>query len=100
MLAWTSHLPHVLSAALALALAGAGLDRQSLGPGGSDMTRLAGSSPDMWTAILRENAAEIDVALTAAEREIAAFRGALRHGGVDPTTLHARFASARDWFVG
>jgi prephenate dehydrogenase len=98
MLAWTSHLPHVLSAALALTLAGAGLDRQSLGPGGRDMTRIAGSSPEMWTAILRENAAEIDAALIAAEREIAEFRGALRHGDVDHAALHARFATARDWF--
>jgi prephenate dehydrogenase len=99
MLAWTSHLPHVLSAALALTLAGADLDRHSLGPGGRDMTRLAGSSPEMWTAILRENAAEIEAALTAAEREIAAFRGALRRGDIDPAALHARFASARDWFA-
>jgi len=99
MLAWTSHLPHVLSAALALTLAGAGLDRQSLGPGGRDMTRIAGSSPEMWTAILRENAAEVDAALVAAEREIAAFRGALRHGDVDHSALHARFESARDWFT-
>ena len=99
MLAWTSHLPHVLSAALALTLAGAGLDRQSLGPGGRDMTRIAGSSPEMWTAILRENAAEIEVALTAAEREIAAFRGALRHAGVDTAPVHSRFERARDWFA-
>jgi len=97
MLAWTSHLPHVLAAALALALAGAGLDRQSLGPGGRDMTRIAGSSPEMWTAILRENAAEIDAALIAAERELAAFRGALRHADIDETALRARFAGARDW---
>ena len=99
MLAWTSHLPHVLSAALALALARAGLDRALLGPGGRDVTRLAGSSPEMWTAILRENSTEIDAALGAAEREIAAFRGALRHAAVDAESLRARFASAHDWFA-
>ena len=99
ILAWTSHLPHVLSAALALALARAGLDRASLGPGGRDVTRLAGSSPEMWTAILRENAAEIDAALSAAELELAAFRHASRHAAADPEVLHARFAAARDWFA-
>ena len=38
-LAWTSHLPHVVSAALALALGEAGVGRDELGPGGRDITR-------------------------------------------------------------
>jgi prephenate dehydrogenase len=76
-LAWTSHLPHFVSTALALALANGGFDRGELGPGGLDATRLAGSSPDMWTAIARENAAPIAEALAAAERELAALRAAL-----------------------
>src|SRR5262249_22263985 len=46
-LAWTSHLPHLVSAALALALRDAGVKRDELGPGGRDITRLAGSSPEM-----------------------------------------------------
>src|SRR5258705_13950838 len=67
-LAWTSHLPHMVSTALALALAGAGVDRTLLGPGGRDTTRLAGSSPEMWTAIALENASAIAGALQHAER--------------------------------
>ena len=55
----------------------AGIGRDDLGPGGRDVTRLAGSSPDMWTAIAHENAAAIDAALAAAEREVASFRRAL-----------------------
>jgi len=95
-LAWTSHLPHVLSTVLAGALAGAGVTREELGPGGRDVTRLAGSSPEMWTAIALENAAAIDAALSAAEGEVARFRAALAAG--DRQALSSRFAAARAWF--
>jgi prephenate dehydrogenase len=95
-LAWTSHLPHVVSTALALALARAGIDRDDLGPGGRDVTRLAGSSPEMWTAIARENAEAIDAAITEAQRELTGFRDALHRA--DPHDLHHRFRSARTWF--
>jgi prephenate dehydrogenase len=95
-LAWTSHLPHIVSTALALALAKSGVHRGDLGPGGHDVTRLAGSSPDVWTAIAHDNAAALDGALAAAEREIAAFRRSLRQS--DTTALHERFSAARIWF--
>jgi prephenate dehydrogenase len=96
--AWTSHLPHFVSAALGLALAGAGIDRDALGPGGRDTTRLAGSSPEMWTAIATDNRAAIDEALASAEREVAAFRAALVSG--DVALMRERFASAQAWFDG
>ena len=95
-LAWTSHLPHMVSTALALALADADVERDELGPGGRDMTRLAGSSADVWTAIARDNAAAIDTALVSAEREIAAMRAALN--GSNAEDLRERFAAARAWF--
>jgi prephenate dehydrogenase len=95
-LAWTSHLPHVASTAVALALSRAGFGRHDLGPGGRDITRLAGSSPAMWTAIARENAKEIDAALAAAEDEIAAFRRA--RATHDAHEIRERFTSAREWF--
>lgn len=95
-LAWASHLPHVVSAALALALAGAGVPRNELGPGGRDVTRLAGSSPEMWTAIARENADAIDEALAQTQRELASFRAALRCP--DAGDVRRRFADARAWF--
>ena len=47
---------HASSSALALTLREAGVPRSALGPGGRDMTRLAGSSPRLWTAIVRDNA--------------------------------------------
>lgn len=95
-LAWTSHLPHVVSAALALALGEAGVGRDELGPGGRDITRLAGSSPEMWSAIAAENASAIDAALAAAEREVASFRRLLSRA--DAGELHSKFAAARAWF--
>ena len=95
-LAWTSHLPHIVSTAAALALSRAGIGREELGPGGRDVTRLAGSSPEVWTAIARDNAGAIESALLAAEAELAALREAL----VAPSAgdLHDRFTAARDWF--
>jgi len=95
-LAWTSHLPHVVSTALALALARGGVRREDLGPGGRDVTRLAGSSPDMWTAIVRENAGAIDAALAATEGEIAALRAALSR--VQDAEVRECFTAARAWF--
>lgn len=95
-LAWTSHLPHMVSTALALALARAGVERHDLGPGGRDATRLAGGSPDVWTAIARENAAALDAALASTERELASMRAALARA--DSAELHERFAAARTWF--
>lgn len=49
---WVSHLPQLTSNALALTLQRAGFDRAQLGPGGRDMTRLAGSAPEMWQELL------------------------------------------------
>jgi prephenate dehydrogenase len=96
MLAWTSHLPHMVSASLALALARAGVDRTLLGPGGRDATRLAGSSPEMWTAIARQNAPAIAAALERAEGEMSGLRAALERGDFDE--IRARFENARAWF--
>jgi prephenate dehydrogenase len=47
-----SHLPQVVSTHLAALLAEAGVSRVDLGPGGRDVTRLAGSDPRMWRDIL------------------------------------------------
>ena len=95
-LAWSSHLPHVAAASIAIAMADAGISRGDLGPGGRDVTRLAGSSPELWTAIALENAAAMDAALAGAEREIASFRRALTNG--DAGELRRRFVAARNWF--
>jgi prephenate dehydrogenase len=95
-LAWTSHLPHMIAVVLGLTLGEGGVGRDDLGPGGRDMTRIAGSSPDMWTAIAVDNADPIDAALTVAEREIGALREEIARR--DASALHARFTAARSWF--
>ncbi|HEY4304840.1 MAG TPA: prephenate dehydrogenase [Gemmatimonadaceae bacterium] len=95
-LAWTSHLPHMIAVVLGLTLGEGGVGREDLGPGGRDMTRIAGSSPDMWTAIAVDNADPIDAALAVAEREIAVLREEIARR--DAAALHARFTAARSWF--
>jgi prephenate dehydrogenase len=95
-LAWTSHLPHMVSISLSLALARAGVSRAELGPGGRDVTRLAGSSPEMWTAIAMDNASVLESALRKTEREIASLRDVIKRA--DPQELNARLAAARTWF--
>ncbi|HVD60562.1 MAG TPA: prephenate dehydrogenase/arogenate dehydrogenase family protein [Gemmatimonadaceae bacterium] len=95
MLAWSSHLPHVVSSALAIALAKKGIDRDQLGRGGQDVTRLAGGSTEMWMAILIENAEAIDAALSEMERELAEFREAIRQ--CDRNSLTQLFETGRDW---
>jgi prephenate dehydrogenase len=94
-LAWTSHLPHMGSASLALALARAGVGRDYLGPGGRDVTRLAGSSPEMWTAIALDNAEALEAAMQEAEREIASLRAAIKRA--DRQELKELLAEARKW---
>jgi cyclohexadieny/prephenate dehydrogenase len=60
-LAQTSHVPHVVAAALAATLA---TDNDSLTAGGfQDTTRIAAGDPELWTAILLANADEVAAGL-------------------------------------
>jgi prephenate dehydrogenase len=52
LMALASHLPQLASNALATVLKDAGLRPDQLGPGGTDTTRLAGSSADLWKDLL------------------------------------------------
>ena len=97
-LAWTSHLPQAVSTALAVALAERGIGRGDLGPGGRDVTRLAGSSPDLWTDVLRDNADAVGDALAAMEAEIRALREAVGSG--DAERIREGFARGRRWADG
>ena len=97
-MAWRSHLPHLLSSALALTLRDAGVRRSSLGPGGRDMTRLAGGSATMWGPIVSDNAAPIAEALEACETRLRAFRVALASG--DTGEARRYLETAVEWFDG
>ena len=97
-MAWRSHLPHVLSTALALTLRDVGIQRSALGPGGRDMTRLAGGAPSLWTPIVEDNEVALAGALEAIERQIRVLRESL--GRRDTHATHAFFAQGQDWFDG
>jgi prephenate dehydrogenase len=95
-MAWASHLPHILSAALALALRDAGVARSDLGRGGRDLTRLAGSSPEMWTAVAEENASAIAVAISSFQEHLEQLKTAVVDADAD--SFKASFAAGREWF--
>lgn len=84
--ALTSHLPQLLSTALAATLAERLTDSRAqaaAGPGLCDMTRLAGSSYEIWRDILKTNAGPIDEALAAAIAKLEALRAGLNSGAAE-----------------
>ena len=96
-MAWRSHLPQAVSTALALTLRQANVTRSALGPGGRDMTRLAGGDPDLWTGIVGDNAPAVLQALEAMEKQLRYFRERLAAG---EDGVRECFADGRDWFDG
>jgi prephenate dehydrogenase len=96
-MAWRSHLPQAVSTALALTLRQASVARSALGPGGRDMTRLAGGDPALWTGIMSDNAPAILEALAAMEEQLRLFRERLAAG---EDGVRECFADGRDWFDG
>lgn len=95
LVAWTSHSPHAVSIALALALSEAGIVHRQLGRGGRDVTRLAASSPDVWTSIMLENAPAVEAALSAVGRQVEIFRALL--SARDREGIRERLSKAREW---
>ncbi|HUQ70039.1 MAG TPA: prephenate dehydrogenase [Planctomycetaceae bacterium] len=77
-LARTSHLPHAVAAALALALSPE--HRRFAASGFRDTTRIAAGDPDLWTAIFQQNTPALIDAISLLEQEIAAFKGILQRG--------------------
>ena len=80
VVARTSHLPQLLSTALAVTLVGQLESADHLlvaGPGLVDTLRLAGSSYEIWGDILATNTTEIDAALAAFIAEIEELRASL-----------------------
>ncbi|MFN8573568.1 MAG: prephenate dehydrogenase [Gemmatimonadaceae bacterium] len=96
LLAWSSHLPQFVSCALATALFEAGVHRSELGPGGRDATRLAGSSPDVWTAIADDNRVRLGSALEAVESSLRAIRAAVQ--ARDLERVRAYLEISQQWF--
>jgi prephenate dehydrogenase len=97
-MAWRSHLPHVLSTALARTLREAGIQRSALGPGGRDMTRLAGGAPSMWTSIVEDNDAALITAIDACVHQLSVLREVLERN--DSRATREYLTAGCDWFDG
>lgn len=95
---WASHLPQLVSNALAGALAKRDVPPDDLGPGGRDMTRLAASAPDLWRGLL-EAAGEREVeGLAAVLDELDRLRDLLRRGDIARVTDYME--ATRRWKEG
>jgi prephenate dehydrogenase len=93
--AWSSHLPQVVSTVLAEVLAARGIRRSELGPGGRDLTRLASSPAELWADILTDNRARVVEALAVTEAALGSLRTAIAAG--DEQSVLAAFRAARAW---
>ena len=92
VLAFTSHLPQLVSTALAMTvgseLAGKAELRDFSGRALREMTRLAKSDPQLWDEIAKSNRDNLQSALQSMEKNLAALRGAL--GGDEFMNLFER----------
>ena len=79
----TSHLPQVLANALGAVLGESGLTRADLGRGGREMTRLAGSAPELWAPLFAESAGPLSAAVRETSRMLEALASALEAREVD-----------------
>lgn len=84
LMAATSHLPHMIAAALCATLADLEGDLARLaGPGLRDTTRIALGSPELWRDILLSNADNLQTALEELRRALDQFQSALEAGEGD-----------------
>lgn len=91
ILAATSHLPHVVAAALALSAGNEGL---FCGSGFRDTTRIAEGSPQVWSDIVRTNAPALTSALQNFCQNLSELTALVESG--DGEKLANWFAAARD----
>jgi len=80
-LATTSHLPHVAASALAATLPE--MFQQLAASGFKDTTRIAAGDPELWVAILLENAAAVSTSLDAFSQSFGKFRTAVENRDAD-----------------
>jgi prephenate dehydrogenase len=89
-LAATSHLPHLIAAALAAATPEEWL--RLAGSGWGDTTRIAAGDPQLWTQIFSQNRAGVVDALRRFEHRLAALGEALAGGDVAALTIELQEA--------
>jgi len=93
-LAFTSHLPHVAAAALAMTVDRSAPDwTDFVGGGFRDSTRIAASNPDLWTGILLANETSVTRSIAEMQEILQEFRVAVESR--DANTLRRLFAEAR-----
>ena len=95
LVAWSSHLPQLVSTALASLIGERASEAATVaGPGLLDTTRLAMSSFDLWRDILDTNSADISVALDAYIEKLTTlrrdFEGEFRKGSEFARSLRSR----------
>ena len=95
LMVWASHLPQLVSNVVARAMADAGLRVTDLGPGGRDMTRLAESSPEMWTSLFDEASEHNLRAIESVQRSLEAVREALSKRS--PDAVSELMHGTREW---
>ena len=85
MLACTSHLPHMVAAALARSVAGGDPSRRAdfCGTGFKDTTRVASGSADMWVDIIDTNRQALEAELDRFHGELCGLIDILRGGNSD-----------------
>jgi prephenate dehydrogenase len=92
--ALTSHTPQVVSSLVAAGLEALGTAEVRLsGQGLRDMTRLAGSDPDLWTEILTSNAVPVSEALDGLIERLSRVRDGLRREDAGPSEVRAALAA-------
>ena len=80
-LARTSHLPHVVAAALAATLSPE--NDELAATGFADTTRIASGDPELWTAILLANADAVSNSLSEYTQQLDEFRAAIVNRDAD-----------------
>lgn len=95
LMVWVSHLPQLISNVVARAMAREGLTVGDLGPGGRDLTRLAESSPEMWTGLLDEASKENVRAIESVQSGLDAVREALSEHSLEEVADLMR--ATREW---
>lgn len=96
IVAYISHLPHLVAVALGAVLSAKPESwRDCAGGGLRDVTRIAGGDVNLWRAILMENRHEVARAVGAFERELRELREALE--GNDDRPLLRALSDAREW---
>jgi prephenate dehydrogenase len=95
LMVWASHLPQLVANVVAGAMAEAGLSVNDLGPGGRDLTRLAESSPEMWTVLLDEASEENIRAIESVQKGLDAVRAAFSEHSLEEVANLMR--ATREW---